>query len=249
MTTIPSLAGTDTFNTWFNTTNSIITTINGISMYRGFSGDGVNVTFDSNGNYTFSHSNNVNTGVTFNGNITFNGSVAFASGGPSITTTTINITPKISGLTAGNIVIVSPTLGLTLAKADSAVNAEVFGVVVNQTATSTVVAVGGSVNNDLFSKTIGNALGISGATLTPGQAYFLSPTVSGGITTTEPNTYGQVSKPVLLGITGNSGLFLPYRGILLEGISAGITAELDNKVIIELDYSSLPAGYTSGSEL
>ena len=249
MTTIPSLAGTDTFDTWFNTTNTIITTINGISMYRGFSGDGVNVTFDSSGNYTFSHSNNVNTGVTFNGNITFNGSVAFGSGGPSITTTTINITPKITGLTSGNIVIISPTLGLTLAKADSAVNAEVFGIVVNQTATSTVVAVGGSVNNDLFSKTIGNALGISGATLTPGQAYFLSPTVSGGITTTEPNTYGQVSKPVLLGITGNSGLFLPYRGVLLEGISAGITAELDNKVIIELDYSTLPAGYTSGASV
>lgn len=249
MTTISSLNPTDTFNTWFSKTNEIITSINGISMYRGFSGDGVNVTFDSNGNYTFSHSNNVNTGVTFNGNITFNGSVAFGSGGPSITTTTINITPKISGLTAGNIVIVSPTLGLTLAKADSAVNAEVFGVVVNQTATSTVVAVGGSVNNDLFSKTIGNALGISGATLTPGQAYFLSPTVSGGITTTEPNTYGQVSKPVLLGITGNSGLFLPYRGVLLEGISAGITAELDNKVIIELDYSTLPAGYTSGASV
>ena len=249
MTTISSLNPTDTFNTWFSKTNEIITSINGISMYRGFSGDGVNVTFDSNGNYTFSHSNNVNTGVTFNGNITFNGSVAFGSGGPSITTTTINITPKITGLTSGNIVIVSPTLGLTLAKADSAVNAEVFGVVVNQTATSTVVAVGGSVNNDLFSKTIGNALGISGATLTPGQAYFLSPTVSGGITTTEPNTYGQVSKPVLLGITGNSGLFLPYRGVLLEGISAGITAELDNKVIIELDYTTLGPGYTSGASV
>jgi hypothetical protein len=74
-----------------------------------------------------------------------------------------------------------------------------------------------------------------GTTLVGGQAYFLDSVVPGGITTNEPQTYGHVSKPVLLGVTGDSGSILTYRGVLLEGLSYGITAELDNKLIIEYD--------------
>ena len=232
MTTTPNIAGSSTFKTWFETTNSIIDVINGISLYNAFAGDGIKITSTDN-NFTFSHSNAVTTGITFSGSVLFNGSVDLGSQA-TIGALTINVTPKIAGVTSGNIVIISPTLGLTLAKADNAVNAEVFGIVSNQTSTSTVVTVGGNINNTLFSKTIGNCLGISGATLIPGQAYFLSPTISGGITTFEPNTYGSISKPILLGITGNSGLILQHRGIVLEGISAGITAELDNKIIVEI---------------
>jgi len=232
MTTTPNIASSSTFQTWFDTTNDIINVINGISLYNAFAGDGVKIT-SSNNDYTFSHSNAVTTGITFSGSVLFSGSVDLGSAA-TIGSVNINITPKIAGVTSGNIVIISPTLGLTLAKADNAVNAEVFGIVSNQTSTSTVVTVGGNINNTLFSKTIGNCLGISGATLIPGQAYFLSPTISGGITTFEPNTYGSISKPILLGITGNSGLILQHRGILLEGISAGITAELDNKIIVEI---------------
>ena len=231
--TIPNLQTSDTFNQWFSTTNDIIDDINGISMHKGFAGDGIKIT-TSGSDYTFSHANTVTTGVTFAGSIKFDGNVSFGSGGLNISTTSIDITPKVSGLTSGNFVIISPTLGLTFAKADSAANAEIFGMVTNQSATATTVAVSGNVTNTVFSKTIGNALGISGGTLSAGQVYFLSPTVSGGITTIEPTTYGQVSKPVMLGITGSSGLFLPHRGILLEGISAGITAELDNKIIVEI---------------
>lgn len=231
--TIPNLQTSDTFNQWFSTTNDIIDDINGISMHKGFAGDGIQIT-TSGSDYTFSHANTVTTGVTFAGSIKFDGNVSFGSGGLNISTTTIEITPTVSGLTSGNFVIISPTLGLTFAKADSAANAEIFGMVTNQSASATTVAVSGNVTNTVFSKTIGNALGISGGTLSAGQVYFLSPTVSGGITTIEPTTYGQVSKPVMLGITGSSGLFLPYRGILLEGISAGITAELDNKIIVQI---------------
>lgn len=231
--TIPNLQTSDTFNQWFSTTNDIIDDINGISMHKGFAGDGIKIT-TSGSDYTFSHANTVTTGVTFAGSIKFDGNVSFGSGGLNISTTSIEITPKVSGLTSGNFVIISPTLGLTFAKADSAANAEIFGMVTNQSASATTVAVSGNVTNTVFSKTIGNALGISGGTLSAGQVYFLSPTVSGGITTIEPTTYGQVSKPVMLGITGSSGLFLPHRGILLEGISAGITAELDNKIIVEI---------------
>lgn len=231
--TIPNLQTSDNFNQWFSTTNDIIDDINGISMHKGFAGDGIQIT-TSGSDYTFSHANTVTTGVTFAGSIKFDGNVSFGSGGLNISTTTIEITPTVSGLTSGNFVIISPTLGLTFAKADSAANAEIFGMVTNQSASATTVAVSGNVTNTVFSKTIGNALGISGGTLSAGQVYFLSPTVSGGITTIEPTTYGQVSKPVMLGITGSSGLFLPHRGILLEGISAGITAELDNKIIVQI---------------
>ena len=244
-TPITSLVTADTFSTWFNTTNTVISALNGISMYKGFAGDGVSITYDTSGNYTFSHSNTVTTGVTFNGNILFNGTVSFAGAVPSVSTTTISISPAVVGLTSGNIVTTHPTLGLTLAKADSASTSEVMGVVVSQSGAATVVAVGGSVDNTIFDKTISNALGISGATLTAGQAYFLSPTVAGGITTIEPNTFGHVSKPILLGITGSAGSILPYRGIVIEGISAGITAELDNKVIVQVDFSSNPAAITT----
>lgn len=243
MTQISLLGNTMSFQTWFDTTNTIITELNGVSMHKGFGGDGVGVSYDASGNYTFNHGTNVATGVTFTGPIVFNNTVQFNGVFPNMTTTTISFTPKISGLTSGNVVTVSPTLGLTLAKANSAANSEVFGIVVNHTASSTVVAVGGSVNNTLFGNTIRNCLGIVGATLSPGQAYFLDPVISGGITTIEPVTYGQVSKPVLLGITGDAGLFLPYRGIIIEGISAGITAELDNKIIVEIKGTTTDSRY------
>ena len=236
-TPITPLTTSDTFNTWFNTTNSAINALNGISMYKGFAGDGIGITYTNSGNYTFSHANTVTTGVTFDGNIKFNGTVTFAGAVPSISSTTISITPAVSGLTTGNVVRVDSVLGLTFAVASSASGSEVLGIVVDKTASSTVVATYGSINNTAFAKTIGNILGISGGTLSPGQAYFLSPTVPGGITTVEPTSYGHVSKPILLGITGNSGAILPYRGILIEGISAGISAELDNKIVVQIDYS------------
>ena len=237
-TPITALTTADTFNTWFNTTNLAINALNGISMYKGFAGDGIGITYTNSGNYTFSHADTVTTGVTFNGNINFNGTVTFAGAVPSIASTTISITPAVSGLTTGNVVRVDSVLGLTFAVASSASGSEVLGIVVDKTASSTVIATYGSINNTGFAKTIGNILGISGGTLSPGQAYFLSPTVPGGITTVEPTSYGHVSKPILLGITGNSGAILPYRGILIEGISAGISAELDNKIVIQIDYSS-----------
>jgi hypothetical protein len=240
-TPITRLTTADTFNTWFNTTNTAIDALNGISMYKGFAGDGIGITYTSLGNYTFSHADTVTTGVTFNGNIKFNGTVTFAGAVPSISSTTISITPAVSGLTTGNVVRVDSVLGLTFAVASSASGSEVLGIVVDKTASSTVIATYGSINNTGFAKTIGNILGISGGTLSPGQAYFLSPTVPGGITTVEPTSYGQVSKPILLGITGTSGAILPYRGILIEGISAGISAELDNKIVVQIDYSG--SGY------
>lgn len=230
MPSINNLVYSDKFKKWFDTTNTIITTLNGITVYNLLQGDGVSLS--SSGNvFTVSHAPTVATGVTFNGNVRFNGSVSFASNPTTYSTLTVNVSPKVNGITAGNVVRIDSS-GLTLAKANSAVNAEVLGVVVNNTASAHVVAVSGVLDNSFFANTIQNAVG---TTLIPGQAYFLDSVVAGGITTNEPQTYGHVSKPVVLGITGNSGSILSYRGVLLQGLSYGITAELDNKLIIEFD--------------
>jgi len=226
----------DTFQTWYTTTNSIISEINGITIHNLIPGDGISLTSNGNNVYTIKHGTSVATPVTFTGPINFTNTVSFSSA-PLVNTMVTTISPKTSGITAGNVVRVTTT-GLTLAKADTVDNAEVFGVVISSDASTDTVATSGIISNTNFSATIGNMLGIVGATLMTGCAYFLSPTVAGGITTIEPNTYGQVSKPILLGITGTQGLFLPHRGIQVEGISAGITAELDNKVIIQIDYTS-----------
>lgn len=237
---ITNLQYTDTFKTWFDRTNTVITTLNGVTVYNIVAGDGISAS-GVNGIFTIQHSPQVNTGVTFNGNVNFAGTVSF-SASPTISTTTIAVTPKSTGLTAGNVVRATAT-GLTFAKADSAANAEVLGIVVTETGNANIVAVSGSINNTLFPYTFKN-LGVITNTLTAGQAYFLDPVVAGGITTIEPQTYGQVSRPVLLGITGDNASYLPYRGVLIEGISAGITAELDNKVIISLNYSSFASSST-----
>lgn len=234
MPTINNLLYTDTFKTWFDRTNTVISTINGITVYNIIAGDGIGVT-STNGIFTINHGPNVSTGVTFTGSVNFNGAVSFAQT-PNSSATTVNVSPKITGLTAGNVVRIETT-GLTLAKADSRPNAEVLGVIINETASSHVVAVNGSITNSVFANTISNALGIVGGTLLAGQPYFLDPVRAGGITLNEPNTYGYVSKPVILGISGNVGTILQYRGIEIAGITAGLTAELDNKIIVSVDYS------------
>ena len=242
MTTINPLTSGQTFKDWFNKTNEIINWANvqdGIGVTGISAGTGITLTY-ANGKNVIGLDTTL-PGATFSGNVaiqgnaTISGSLSVAS--LSVNTTTVSYTPKLVGLTSGNIVAVLETGGLTLAKADSADNAEVFGVVIGEDAASTLVAVSGKIDNSSFSDTVKNALGIVGGTLSPGIAYFLSPTVAGGITSIEPTTYGHVSKPIILGITGDTGVILPYRGFIIEGISAGITAELDNKIIISVNYT------------
>lgn len=230
---ITPLTNTDTFQTWFTTTNSVISAVNGMTVYNILPGDGISLT-SSAGVFTIKHGSSVGTPVTFTGPVSFTNTVSFSSN-PSINAVTVSVSPKLAGITIGNVVRVTDS-GLTLSKADSAENAEVLGIVVGGDATSHTVATSGLVNNSTFANTISNLLGVAGGTLSLGCAYFLRADVGGGITTIEPNTYGQVSKPVLLGVTGSAGAILPYRGIMIDGISAGITAELDNKIIIQVEY-------------
>jgi len=249
--TISSLNSSNNFQTWFNTTNSLITEVNFLNStgITGITGsNGIGVTTDGDRNYTVRFNGNVSSTVTLSGHVTFLSTLNASS--INVSSTKLSYSPKVSGLTAGNVVRIDSSVGLTFAKADSAANAEVLGIVVGEDTTYNYIAVSGQVDNSVFANTIKNALGIVGATLGKGAAYFLSPTVAGGLTTIEPTAYGQVSKPMLLGITGDKGLILPYRGIVLEGTTAGITAELDNKIIIEIDYTATEAlGMTNGSNI
>ena len=239
---INTVSQSNNFETWRTITNEVVNKVNfldstGITGITG--GNAIGVTTDGNKSYTVRFTGNVAGTVTFSGPVTFQNTLTASS--LNVTSTKIPYTIP-SGLTIGNFVRVDSTTGLTFAKADTADNAEILGMVVS----SSQIAISGQIDNSTFANTIRNSLGIVGGTLGKGSVYFLSPTIAGGITTIEPTAYGQVSKPILLGITGDQGMLLPYRGVVIEGISAGITAELDNKIIIELNYGGL-VGFTNGS--
>lgn len=133
--------------------------------------------------------------------------------------------------------------GITLAQASGVTGAEVFGVVTGitwpsssgtpygpYTTTNTYVevATSGIVQGDF------THVNVTGFGLSAGEVYFLSPGVTGGLTTTEPVVSGQVSKPVLLGITADKGLVLNYRGQYLQGTGTGGTGGIDNNRFIVL---------------
>ena len=117
---------------------------------------------------------------------------------------TVTVTQTSHGLAVGDIVRVSGSNTYTKAKADSAANAEVVGIV---TAVS-------DANNFALNST-GRITGLSG--LTAGATYFLSPTTAGATTTSEPGVAGQVSKPVYVAASTTTAYFLNSRGYIVSG--------------------------------
>ena len=113
------------------------------------------------------------------------------------------------GFTVGKVLTLSGSTFVT-AEANIAANADVVGI---------VSAVSDADNFTLA--TGGYVTGLSG--LSAGSTYYLSPTVAGGLTATEPSTIGQISKPILLADTATSGYFINYRGIVIGGSSGTIT--------------------------
>jgi hypothetical protein len=89
--------------------------------------------------------------------------------------------------------------GFVLAIADNEVNAESIG----------IVSAISSANN--FSLLLsGHISSLSG--LSAGQVYYLSDTISGEISASEPIAENTVSKPLLVAISDNEGYFFNYRG-------------------------------------
>lgn len=137
-----------------------------------------------------------------------------ASGGGSGQSLSIAVTQTAHGLSVGDVIKSNGTANeFSKAQADSAVNAEVVGIV-------TAVA---SVNAFTYDKDI---MGYAGAGIpagTPGEAIFLDPTTAGAMTVTEPITAGQISKP--LGVLLTSGALMnftaDYRGQEQQAIITG----------------------------
>ena len=74
--------------------------------------------------------------------------------------------------------------------------------------------------------------GMGGASLAPGEAYFLTSAgvCSGGFTAVDPETSGEIRKPVLIGVTGDKAVFVNYVGTEVPG-DAGTSfdfVEFDN---------------------
>ena len=69
----------------------------------------------------------------------------------------------------------------------------------------------------------GNFIGVNDASavLSIGCPYFISAATEGNITTTEPSTDGHISKPVMIGLSGDRGLFVNYRGQEINSVSSG----------------------------
>jgi hypothetical protein len=212
---ITPLGTTATFLEWFNSYNSTaLGKLNSIYISRPYAGDGITLGYNStSGGYTFELSGNVTKNMSFAGDVVFNGNVSLASAQLSGVAFGVSGNYIGIGVTAGKVVKVLNTGGITLAKADSPDNAEVLGIAVSVDTTKTVIAIAGKISGSTLATNL-----ISGG-FSAGCVYFLDPTVAGGLTRTEPTTIGQVSKPVLIGLSGSEAALLPYRGQYINGIS------------------------------
>jgi hypothetical protein len=210
-TSIGSINLGTTFGAWYAKTNEMITRLNTLKVGGITGGDGILVRpqTSTQGGYTLDIASTISKNVTFNGNVTINGVLSSSYG---VDVSGINVVlPANSGVTVGNIVYLDSTGRLEKALANDECTSEVVGVVIGFTGGNAQVATTGKVSG---SSVVANFLGTAGATLQKGVVYFLSGGVSGAGTTLEPDVTSYVSKPMLLGLTGDTGLILPYRGYI-----------------------------------
>jgi len=208
-----------TFGGWYLKNNVMIDRLNALNVASITGGDGIIVSphTAANGGYTLTIADSVSKDMTFN-NVTVTGNLVSNFSG-AVSGTTI-VLPANTGVTVGNIVYIDSAGKLEKALADDECTAEVVGIVIGFTGGSAQVATTGRISG---SSIIEAFTGTVGATLQKGVVYFLSGGVSGAGTTFEPDVTSYVSKPMLLGLTGDSGLILPYRGFIATEGTLGNT--------------------------
>lgn len=122
--------------------------------------------------------------------------------------------------------------GYNLASASVPASADTIGIVIEASASHFVYVHSGKAK-------------IAGHGHAEGKTVFLSDSVAGGLTVTEPSVAGQVSKPVGVVIDSNNILIQPLRGIVIPGSSTPSTAAGWNDVgelvhtITDSDYVSI----------
>lgn len=224
-TDITQLGTTASFFDWFTQYNTdVLGKLNNAKLAVPYAGDGITFTSANDGGYTFELSGTVAKNVIFAGNVSVLGNASFTSS--EISGLIVGISGNYSaGVTVGKVVKVTSNGGITLAQADGPENAEVLGVAISVGSTLTAVAVSGKIAGNALTNNL-----ISGG-LTSGCVYFLDPVVAGGVTRTEPTSIGQVSKPIILGLSTTEGVILPYRGQYINGICGESGDNLFNSAI------------------
>ena len=267
---IETLNANSTFYDWINHYNqNVVGKLNSIVVYDGISGDGIDFTLgttasdDPSGGEstgtdlpagifraTLSKTIPAHLGVTFEGDVTVQGSLNFDQTpirGSLIERTGFRVYGPTAGFTFGSVVR-STTGGIKLARADGQHFAESVGVVCGVTNDYIEVCTSGVIQGD-FSEVL-NQNGPNGITLESGCVYFLDSGLSGGITANETRVAGQVSKPMIVGITyenpingrsTSTATVVNYRGQYLStGVTAGdpgFTAN-DNIALVSLQGAS-----------
>jgi len=125
------------------------------------------------------------------------------------------------------------------ARADAVNTAEVVGLFESKIDDNTfILAMAGDVTVDVS---------VSGSALVPGTTYFLSPSVAGKITATEPTVVGQMSKPVGVAKTASTLEFINMRGAVVGGSNVRTTIPLAQTTTNTVqNVSAYEAGELSG---
>jgi hypothetical protein len=223
------------------TTQANITAVGALasgSLASGFTA--VTVPLGGTGNTTFTAYSVICAGTTSTGTfqnvsgvgtsgqvLTSNGASALPTwqaggGGGGGSSTTTAVSQASHGFSVGNIVQSSGTADTyQLAKADTAADAEVAGI---------VSAVADA--NDFTLLTGGVVTGLSG--LTTGDIYYLSASSAGAYTATPTTTAGQVNKPLFYAIDTTSAVWLNMRGEVIP--SSGVSTVQGNNMILNGDF-------------
>ena len=154
----------------------------------------------------------------------------------------ITITQAAHGFVFGNVVYLNGTV-YTKAIATSEETAEVAGIV------SEVISA-----NSFELLIIGHLTGLSG--LTAGEISFLSDSVAGAMTETEPTTVGYISKALLIADTTTSGYFFNWRGKIIPAPQNDLSnmtfiTKIDESAIAPNSFAltSLPSGFLSSLDI
>jgi hypothetical protein len=126
----------------------------------------------------------------------------------------ITVSAPGNTLVVGNVCKATGLVGgaaYALAQANNATNAQVFGIITQADANSYTLITSGAIS------------GLSG--LTPGALYYLSDSIAGGLTSTEPVSTTSISKPIFIATTSSSGVFFNQRGLPVT-VAKATTASL-----------------------